>query len=1091
MRSFISLTKLTTEASEIFKQDIEALFVIDTEQEVNKLIKKLHDLITKLLDCTHDKKTEHGSITKKSLNILQSKLDSNIDIQSLQRKILQLYLVLLEQEYQITSPPLGAFTEIRRDKPIITPANIVKASLAEQLYSQLETELTKPTLSLSSDQSLGRLCLWLFLKEGINIKDISILLTDAYSLNKTNKLSYFSGNQQYLLSPVAETLLVLHRHSFIDEKYYKRSTFLVKKAASLQYKYCTAEPRFSLQISSLKDSIQFTSTKIIKSINKYCHLTNTIPLNNDINLSDIRLCHRIETVLTQSSIDFRIQANLLQSTPLPHSAMKRVLLDKVDLQRKKHELTTYQGATVRQNTAWKKSTKSSYGIKELDSHELTQRLKSFLDLITKKNTKREEAHQKRQIRCDFSNWLETPENAGKYPVVWVLVSWMYQLLYKGGKKKGTLSFSTVIDYISTVSKPFITEFNYCDLFTMDALEWAEKLNTVAEEVNSTKRKSYVLYFADFIVSSQIVPDLCLSDLDIPTSKANVSANLITLTEADAITSFLDKDNTVSELALIVFLLGFYGGLRRGEIGGLQFNDFHKNEQGYLQVHIRLNKYRSLKTSNSARNLPLDSLMPTHWQKKLISFIDKSKQGSQKANTLAFQNNKQLRSAFTLVTIALKEITQDNELRFHHLRHSFANWNWLLINLNRYPIDNLPLPLQNDFFSIKRQERLFHRLGIQTYTRKKAFVLSRLLGHSAIETTFSSYVHLTSLHIYLLNMKRNESPLHFLQHNIDYTIKLDNESMRPTRKGKPLALYHDALPREVIGKRRPDLESSLQLIINKEEGGVRSDTLNMADILKCISLLSYGYSINQSAELSKVTESVISRIAFRLEDHNEIYTKRSKSTLPEFCGITKLNQYQKEQIKFFVQQFDKSIESGSLLNAKIDFQQVTNALHYCVGAKGHLIRTHSVKVVAFLLKMMKVVGIRDDHIRVKWHFTHEMAADDITIEKVISHYRYWEHLIQKRVGYKATIIEVVIPHQYDRLSQEFKKNGIEVNRSDEAKFLGYHDKGNISIYLLQTKKSNRDPTTKEFQKLISMSPQRSRAYITFLQLLDVYRHIALL
>ncbi|KAB2823400.1 hypothetical protein [Aliivibrio finisterrensis] len=255
------------------------------------------------------------------------------------------------------------------------------------------------------------------------------------------------------------------------------------------------------------------------------------------------------------------------------------------------------------------------------------------------------------------------------------------------------------------------------------------------------------------------------------------------------------------------------------------------------------------------------------------------------------------------------------------------------------------------------------------------------------------------------MKRNESPLNFLQHNIDYTIKLDNESMRPIRKGNPLALYHDTLPVELIGKRRPDLESSLQFILNKEEGEVKSDTLKMADILKCISLLSYSYSINQSAELSKVTERAISRIAFRLEDHKEIYTKRSKSTLPEFCGITKLNQYQNKQLTFFVQQFDQSIGSGSLLNAKIDFQQVTNTLHYCVGAKGHLIRTHNVKVVAFLLKMMKVVGIRDYHIRIKWHFTHEMATDDITIEKVISHYRYWENLIQKRVGYEATIIGV--------------------------------------------------------------------------------------
>lgn len=1083
----IDLKRLIAEVSVVFKQDIENIFVLDTEKAAKKLIEKLHALITKLLVVAYDEEAKSDAITIKSLNVLQSKLDSNIDVQFLQRKILQLYLVLLEREFQVTSPPLGSFTEIRRDKPIVTPGNIFKASLADKLYSQLEAEIKKPTLSLSSEQSLGRLALWLFLKEGcVNTKDISALITNSQDLYRTEQLSYFSGKQQYFLSPVAEALLVLHRISFINMKHYGQSRLLIQKAILYQHEYSLTAPTLVPKLTSLRSLAGLTSSKIMCCINDYCHHTAAIPKQYSLNLSDIRQCHRIETVLTQSPIDFRIQSSLLQSTPLTRSTMKRVFLYKTDVFRKPPARLTNQAATVRQSTAWKKNHTSYNNITELSSDELVRMLHGFLDLLkTSKNTRKEQAHQGRLIRRGLFEWLEAENNASKYPVVWVLVSWMYQLLYRGDIGKKVLTFSTIRDYVRTFAVPFIAEFNYCNLFTMDALEWAEKLNIVAEGINSTKRKSFVLYFADFVVSSQIVPELCFSDLDITTSKSNVSANLITMHEADAVTSFLNKDSLEAELALVVFLLGFYGGLRRGEIGGLQLNDFHLNDHGYLQVHIRLNKYRSLKTGNSARNLPLDCLMPIHWQKKLISFIEKSKLSSQKTNALIFQDSKRLKNAFTLLTVVLKEITQDDKLRFHHLRHSFANWNWLLINFNRYPTNNLPLPLQHNFFSADRQNQLFHRLGMCTNTRKKAFALSRLLGHGTIETTFSSYIHLAALHIYLLNRRRNESPLHLLQYSIDYTVKLDNKSMRPIRNGKPLALYHDALPMTMVGKSKPNLERSLELLINKQERIPSSNRVPIADVCKCISLLSYGYSIKQAAELTKISTQLITRIALRLESHGEIYTRRSKNTLPEFCGINRLNQYQIDQLNFFMQQFDKSLQSEALRNAKINLAQVTKALHHCVGAKGHLVRTHDIKTVAFLLKTMKVIGIKDEHVRIKWHFSHKLASDEITIDKVISHYRYWEQLVQSRVGFNATTIEAVIPHRYDRLSQKMTAIGVDIHRSDEAKFLGYHAKGNISIHLLQTKKENRDSLTREFRKQVPMSPQRSRSYITFLQLLDVY------
>ncbi|MGR5470462.1 hypothetical protein ACPV51_24925, partial [Vibrio astriarenae] len=72
-----------------------------------------------------------------------------------------------------------------------------------------------------------------------------------------------------------------------------------------------------------------------------------------------------------------------------------------------------------------------------------------------------------------------------------------------------------------MSSPFISEFYGCDPEKMNDIDWAEKLNIVIESIVSPQRKAYVAYFAEFLIDSNLVPNLCLSDIDVPASEHNV------------------------------------------------------------------------------------------------------------------------------------------------------------------------------------------------------------------------------------------------------------------------------------------------------------------------------------------------------------------------------------------------------------------------------------------------------------------------------------------------------------------------------------------------------------------------------------------
>jgi hypothetical protein len=149
----------------------------------------------------------------------------------------------------------------------------------------------------------------------------------------------------------------------------------------------------------------------------------------------------------------------------------------------------------------------------------------------------------------------------------------------------------------------------------------------------------------------------------------------------------------------------------------------------------------LKSSEGSRNLPLDCLWPKQYLSELEDYLQVAKTKFAPAKSLIFSSSEQLNEAFSLLTQLMKIVTGEPDIRFHHCRHAFCNWTWLRLNYS----DPLQLAdfdfCQHDFFSPLNHDRLCRRLGLASFSRKKWWALSGLLGHSSPEVTTSSYFHL--------------------------------------------------------------------------------------------------------------------------------------------------------------------------------------------------------------------------------------------------------------------------------------------------------------------------------------------------------------
>jgi integrase len=1041
----------------VLNDNIKNAYLIAAQTEMPEYLKLTENTELPLIDqlkitndvYQHTRKfgqCDKGKIHPKSLTAIQQAFRKSFEGHNLQIKLLELLLCIIEKELGLTAPPISQTCEIKQDLPLLKPDDFLLSRLQNKVYQLIENQSVLADYLESPKNHSAILILWFILKEGFSkSNDIKILLErNCTTYRIAEHWLVETKNRRVWISPMGELLLTAYWN---DE--------------------------------------EGQSINIMKPINRLLHSHRLLPSGYSLAFHHLRSMMKNEFILTVSPVEYSICQAVLPTTSLTQASLLRLLTGQRVVHNKETE--EQRTMTVRQKVAWlsagsisaeKLRKKTVLEQEELTTSEQIDVIEHYTDLLIKTSLA-ESVRISKALQDDLRPRLENNDMAKSAPWAWLVLSWMYHLLRFGGKYKKRLRLTTIKSYINYVAGPFIREFSGCDPKRMDSLDWAEKLNIVAEQIASTK-KGYVLYFADFLIQSDLVTNLCLSDLDIPSIAHQVNANLITQHEADMIIEACERINSpTSKLAKLCFCFGFFSGLRRGEIGGLQFSDITYLGPHYCNLHVRPNRYRELKSSESSRNLPIESLWPSQHLEYLHKYLAVTKTKFTQAKSLIFKNSTELSQALSLLTEIMKTVTGEPELRFHHCRHSFCNWTWILLNyLDTETLSEYSF-CQHEFFSQNHKEQLCQRLSITPFTRKKFWALSGLLGHSSPEVTTSSYFHLSEF------VQRTKFSCHrptptLLRRYWGQRLTFDDQGRLkkiPDAKFPLLDVYPELYQPKMDTS---DLEKAINQIMSDTKIELKQ-TVSLHEVWDIIQHAAEGVDENDIAFRLGIDLSTITSVLTTDREIAQSSLRRSKYSLKPLANYHKFNRGNHQALKILIELFEKSEQRG-LIPTDFKYDVLCEILTDLVGANDSLIRTHNKNAALLTLRLMQLIGLTERHIKVKWYFPSDREFDLTKLNNYRKHLSFWRKAI-KEIMFPQLKLEVIVPNN---LMGHLKKNEtFKITAGEMGKYLNYYPPGTISIHLLHNY-LDRIHIDKDGEEVFTA--RRTRTFITFLRLIAVYSKI---
>ncbi|MGP9570956.1 site-specific integrase [Halomonas sp. AOP42-E1-40] len=363
--------------------------------------------------------------------------------------------------------------------------------------------------------------------------------------------------------------------------------------------------------------------------------------------------------------------------------------------------------------------------------------------------------------ANINSFLATPEQNGV--MVTLLAAWCKTLIHKGGRVKSKLTISTVATYLSNIARPLITHehmIGELEIATTD--EWQKLYETVLNDAKTSasriRTQSRLRDFHHYLSSAYAVPIIEFETTG--KQQRRVDVNIITPAEYRRAIAMIGSSHqsqhsrTQQQLALI---LGYRLGLRRSECASLLIQDI-----AYLpdrpeisgDVIVRANKFHSGKSYSATRRLPLWLLMPEEqtlliaWTKKrrgesTTLSIEKQLLFPNGGNGFSLMEDKEF---FKPIQNALKAVSGDINLRYHHLRHSFVTFSllrllesepgellertWVMDDDDQMAMPNTSVDI-SDLAGLPPQHRP---------SRKRLWQLALWAGHASPHETLSSYSH---------------------------------------------------------------------------------------------------------------------------------------------------------------------------------------------------------------------------------------------------------------------------------------------------------------------------------------------------------------
>lgn len=341
--------------------------------------------------------------------------------------------------------------------------------------------------------------------------------------------------------------------------------------------------------------------------------------------------------------------------------------------------------------------------------------------------------------------------AGSLPAL--LAQWILRDIQpkrSGGRK---LRISSAYTLLSRVDKRL--SLLLADISPLNLIEnWDERLLEVAETVRPSNRGPVVNALRAFHRYLEDVHDFPPLDVDLGDgAESSVDANLITEDEFLLIRQMLDRHDrshpdTPTQIAAI---LARRGCLRRSEAHGLRIRDITGHDR--LTLLVMPHRKRTLKRGASSRVIDLSALCSEEESALIRAFIARrrantSGPGDQLQNSPLFEDPDNPgwpmseRKLFNPIDTAMRAVTGDTSLRFHHLRHSGINLYGLQIYKDMLPevASMLEMPGSSPF-QTPAPALLDALVGPTHPLRPRLWSVAAVAGHATPETTLESYFHL--------------------------------------------------------------------------------------------------------------------------------------------------------------------------------------------------------------------------------------------------------------------------------------------------------------------------------------------------------------
>lgn len=327
------------------------------------------------------------------------------------------------------------------------------------------------------------------------------------------------------------------------------------------------------------------------------------------------------------------------------------------------------------------------------------------------------------------------------PIVECLCRWLLFLHLKKKRKQ-----STLYKYLS-VSMPLLQAMGDTPVDQDRLAMLVEAYQYVVEQAKTDKNRGYrwavLSSFHSFLVAELGLASVTMEFVGGgATVTRHADANCLSEEEFCLVADHLATRSTaLGQVRYWIFVLGFRAGLRIGEALSIQLCDvllFDGSHETEVTLLIRNNAYVGTKSYDSRRQLPLHHLLTESELNGFKYFVVNRQAIARHRRVMLFGEGGDsvapLRDDRVQAEIhdTMRRITGDPGLRFHHLRHSLANY--LLLSFH-----GVKMP----WATPSHHTELWQKVTGGP-SRSGLYFIAQVMGHSSPDVTLRSYIHFTCL-----------------------------------------------------------------------------------------------------------------------------------------------------------------------------------------------------------------------------------------------------------------------------------------------------------------------------------------------------------